>query len=983
MNADGQYRKRYHFVRSVVILLGLLTCTILLPNISSATHFRGGTMSATINAGGVVTITAETRWRKGGEPDEIFPLSGIVRPNVGNNSNPLPEFDVLDGTTRAILRTSRTTSSGFNSALQIDMSGTTTAIDSSDPQFDIRRQVFTVDLPGLGLGTGHYILYWVDGDWVDAVANLSYPAHFSLECAIIYDGSPHSTPQITAPIPHLVTKGLEYKENLGATGSSALSYSFIVGSADPFFGPSSQIPGITLNNSGQVDIPASSTSTLRDINPAGQPGADYVFDVRITDADGESVEEDVLLDVITPNDVQAIAITEPDPNGVVENVPAIPVVIVQNNTPFATESYPVRLRIRQLPAQNIVYEQFVSNSQGPYGTSTDTFPSWNPTPGGTYRLIAVTLRPGDLNSGNDAFSREQIVVPAGDIVSISPGGQCYDFETGAQGWFGAGDFVLATPAKTQLNAAHSGTNAWITKTVGNYTDFWVSAVYSPIFDLSALQDVYLSFFHNIQTEPSWDASIMEYTTDNGVTWLQLGSLNDPHGLNWYNESVYQNAAGSPTCFDFNAANVFRFLGGATGPKWTSNGDCGGVDSPTGPGRYYFAQRQVSSEVGGKPHVRFRYRTFADAGGNYEGWAFDDFCITDQPKNTVSGRVTASCPAAGTGMDGVRVDAYSAGTGDLVQTTVTDPQGNYRLTNLPAGNYTITIVTPLGYTATSEEIVATVTDGGRTTVNFSLNCITIVANTRSIGFWKHEVGVATGDKGSSQFSSSALCGFLNLINEHFNNNLINQVVVYQPPSSGQCSDKLQVAKNLLNLVGSQAMIARARQQLMALLLNIAAGFTSQTQKISVDGASVSQAVTYSDHILDSTNGNFENAKTICDLINNMQTVAAGVIPLTTINIGYKAGRNNQIELPDKFALGQNYPNPFNPTTVIQYALPHDAFVTLKVYNTLGDEVLTLVNREQTAGYRSVTFNAATLPSGIYIYRFVAGGFSDVKRMLLVK
>jgi hypothetical protein len=89
------------------------------------------------------------------------------------------------------------------------------------------------------------------------------------------------------------------------------------------------------------------------------------------------------------------------------------------------------------------------------------------------------------------------------------------------------------------------------------------------------------------------------------------------------------------------------------------------------------------------------------------------------------------------------------------------------------------------------------------------------------------------------------------------------------------------------------------------------------------------------------------------------------------------------MPMEYALSQNYPNPFNPMTVIEYALPLSEFVTLKVYNMLGQEVASLVNEVQDAGYRSVAFDANRLPSGVYTYKITAGTFSDVKKMLLLK
>ena len=85
----------------------------------------------------------------------------------------------------------------------------------------------------------------------------------------------------------------------------------------------------------------------------------------------------------------------------------------------------------------------------------------------------------------------------------------------------------------------------------------------------------------------------------------------------------------------------------------------------------------------------------------------------------------------------------------------------------------------------------------------------------------------------------------------------------------------------------------------------------------------------------------------------------------------------------FRLNQNYPNPFNPTTVISYQLPTNSLVSLQVYDMLGKEVATLMNREQSAGTHEVSFNASNVPSGMYICTLRAGSFSQTKKMLLVK
>ncbi|NNG28143.1 MAG: T9SS type A sorting domain-containing protein [Ignavibacteriaceae bacterium] len=90
-----------------------------------------------------------------------------------------------------------------------------------------------------------------------------------------------------------------------------------------------------------------------------------------------------------------------------------------------------------------------------------------------------------------------------------------------------------------------------------------------------------------------------------------------------------------------------------------------------------------------------------------------------------------------------------------------------------------------------------------------------------------------------------------------------------------------------------------------------------------------------------------------------------------------------EIPNNFILSQNYPNPFNPTTNIEYSIPEQSFVELKVFDVLGNEVAALVNKEQTAGVYRADFNAANLPSGMYFARLTADQFTQVVKMTLMK
>jgi hypothetical protein len=89
------------------------------------------------------------------------------------------------------------------------------------------------------------------------------------------------------------------------------------------------------------------------------------------------------------------------------------------------------------------------------------------------------------------------------------------------------------------------------------------------------------------------------------------------------------------------------------------------------------------------------------------------------------------------------------------------------------------------------------------------------------------------------------------------------------------------------------------------------------------------------------------------------------------------------IPNEIRLEQNYPNPFNPSTLIDYQIPSTALVFLRVFDILGKEVETLVNRFQNAGSYSVQFNASNRPNGVYFYRLDIGTSQNTKKLLLLK
>jgi hypothetical protein len=119
-----------------------------------------------------------------------------------------------------------------------------------------------------------------------------------------------------------------------------------------------------------------------------------------------------------------------------------------------------------------------------------------------------------------------------------------------------------------------------------------------------------------------------------------------------------------------------------------------------------------------------------------------------------------------------------------------------------------------------------------------------------------------------------------------------------------------------------------------------------------------------------------------------TMAENSLTDNKLIITYKAdlskfSADNEMIIPDKYDLLQNYPNPFNPSTAIEYQIPQDGFVSLIVYDILGNEVRVLVNEQQPTGKYKISFDATDLASSIYIYRLKVNEYTTTKKMLLLK
>ncbi len=135
-----------------------------------------------------------------------------------------------------------------------------------------------------------------------------------------------------------------------------------------------------------------------------------------------------------------------------------------------------------------------------------------------------------------------------------------------------------------------------------------------------------------------------------------------------------------------------------------------------------------------------------------------------------------------------------------------------------------------------------------------------------------------------------------------------------------------------------------------------------------------------------NNNFDSRNFGIHFINNNTGWIAGsngliakyFNPQSNISVSANAG------LPEDFTLGQNYPNPFNPATSIDFGITYWGFITLKIFDVLGNEVAVLMNENKTAGNYRVNFDGSNLSSGVYFYTLsVNGNTADTKRMVLLK
>jgi len=136
--------------------------------------------------------------------------------------------------------------------------------------------------------------------------------------------------------------------------------------------------------------------------------------------------------------------------------------------------------------------------------------------------------------------------------------------------------------------------------------------------------------------------------------------------------------------------------------------------------------------------------------------------------------------------------------------------------------------------------------------------------------------------------------------------------------------------------------------------------------SFDSSHIYNDIVYTRIIAQNTDGGFTYRDVTFDIKN-------------AVEIEKEEGQN----IPENFELTQNYPNPFNPTTKIKYSIPNDCFVTMKLYNVVGQEIKTLIHENKNAGYHVLKFDGSGLSSGVYFYKILIDDFVNTKKFILLK
>jgi len=357
--------------------------------------------------------------------------------------------------------------------------------------------------------------------------------------------------------------------------------------------------------------------------------------------------------------------------------------------------------------------------------------------------------------------------------------------------------------------------------------------------------------------------------------------------------------------------------------------------------------------------------------------------------TVSGTVTG-CNG---GLQGVTVDLDldPSNPGADMLIAVTDAAGAYGFTGIRWSDVAaeLTTVVPLGYEAVTpvdgHTLIGLESDG---TVDVTLECLDPEGDPRSMGYWKHQANVYLKNKGNAQESETDMTAtFPDAVFHHFYENVLNSIAVeevtYMDDGGTDVPVDLATMHATLSIQGNAGMNAKAKQQYLAFLLNIASGKLLTSSVISNDGGTASQALQQvANYINDGNASNDETAKDICDVINNAKLVPAGVIDLSISEIAYR-NRNGALTV-----LHGALPNPFLGATTVRFAMAEAGPARVEIYDTNGRRIRVLVDDVVSAGEHELAWDGRDesgrdTASGVYFVHLRAGDVQATHRAVRIR
>jgi|GEM_PF-997983 len=320
--------------------------------------------------------------------------------------------------------------------------------------------------------------------------------------------------------------------------------------------------------------------------------------------DGVSVDD---FSIIKPSPIDGGVVSFVSPSSPASAGDLVPVTInVRNFGTNTLDTIPVKYSLNGGPV--VTDTLFTTLAPGALGSFT--FPVNMTVPSGIFDICAYTDLAGDGLHPNDTLCISIYGEPPflsyyeDDFEGTTT--QCYVVPGSHWQW--------GVPTSSVINFAHSPTKCWKTNLAGNYLNNQADYLYTPTFHFTGTSNATLRFWHWVQTETDHDIGNVQYSINNGTTWITLGYQGDPNGLNWYDKFVNG-----------------KYCWSGTYPAWMYS-------------QYHITDPSLYAA----PSVRFRYQFLTDVSGNaFNGWAVDDIVVTVDVKPKDIGVVAFVTPVAPT------------------------------------------------------------------------------------------------------------------------------------------------------------------------------------------------------------------------------------------------------------------------------------------------------------------------------------------------